>query len=40
VGATLSVPLYTGGLIPARIAEAGTRVDDARIRQHDLERQT
>jgi outer membrane protein TolC len=39
VGATLNVPLYTGGAVPARIAEAETKVDEARIRKHDVERQ-
>lgn len=39
IGAMVTVPIYTGGAVPARIAEAETRVEQARIRQHDLERQ-
>ena len=39
VGALVTVPIYTGGLTPARIAEATTRLDEARIEHHDLERQ-
>ncbi len=39
VGAVVTVPIYTGGSIPARIAEAEIRVDEARIHRHDLERQ-
>jgi len=35
----LTVPIYTGGNIPARIAEAEVRVEEARIHHHDLERQ-
>ncbi|MEO8502529.1 MAG: TolC family protein [Acidobacteriota bacterium] len=39
VGALVTVPIYTGGLTPARIAEATTRLEEARIEHHDLERQ-
>lgn len=39
VGALLTVPIYTGGAVQGRIAEAGTRVDELRIERQDLERQ-
>jgi outer membrane protein TolC len=38
-GATLSVPIFTGGRLSSRIAEAESRKREALISEHDTERQ-